>query len=179
MDILILAGSTRKASLNAALGRRIATLVASDDTDARFIDLSEFDMPIYNFDFEEAAGQPAAAVALHDLIKSAHAVVFVSPEYTGGPTPVLKNAIDWVSRVSKRPLEGKRVGLVSATPGASGGVTGLAGMRLILTNMRANLAEADLAVGSARARLESHDPDLDAEITEFVDMLFLMEPIAH
>jgi chromate reductase len=97
--------------------------------------------------------------------------VFVSPEYNGGPTPVLKNAIDWVSRVTKRPLEGKSVGLASATPGAGGGASGLAAMRLILTNMRANLLDDDLAVGNARARLESLDPILDEQIVSFLSQM--------
>jgi NAD(P)H-dependent FMN reductase len=95
----------------------------------------------------------------------------VSPEYNGGPTPVLKNAIDWVSRVSKRPLEGKRVGLVSATPGSGGGVTGLFAMRLIMTNMRADVIESDLPVGNARAKLESLDPGLDGDISDFIRSL--------
>lgn len=168
MDVLVLAGSTRKASLNAAMARHIASLATDEGIDARFIDLADFEMPMYNFDLEEAEGQPAAAVELHDLMKSADAVVFVSPEYNGGPTPVLKNSIDWVSRVSKRPLEGKRIGLVSATPGRRGGIVGLASMRLILTNMRADLAEEDLAIGNARQRLETLDPELDVDIKRFL-----------
>lgn len=178
MDMLILAGSTRKASLNAELARHIAVIANQEGIDARFVDLADFDMPIYNFDLEEAEGPPVAAIELHDLIKSARTVVIVSPEYNGGPTPVLKNAIDWVSRVTKRPLEGKRVGLVSATPGAGGGVTGLAGMRLILTNMRADLPPHDLAVGNARAKLETLDSDLDEMIVSFLSRVTSAEAIA-
>lgn len=171
MDMLILAGSTRAASLNAALGRHIATLALAQGVDARFVDLADFEMPMYNFDVETVDGQPPAAVDLHNLMKSATSVVFVSPEYNGGPTPVLKNAIDWVSRVSKRPLEGKRVGLVSATPGSGGGVTGLVAMRLIMANMRADIIESDLPVGNARAKLESLDPGLDDDIIDFIRSL--------
>jgi len=178
MDMLILAGSTRKASLNAALGRHIAAQAVGMGADARFVDLAGFEMPMYNFDLEESDGSPASAVELHDLMRSARSIVFVSPEYNGGPTPVLKNAIDWVSRVSKRPLEGKRVGLVSATPGAGGGVTGLAAMRLILGNMRADVPDDDLAVGSARAKLESLDADLDADIERFLDSMLSAEVLA-
>ncbi len=179
MDILILAGSTRKASLNAAMARHIAEIANRHGIDARFIDLAEFEMPMYNFDLEADEGQPVAAVELHDLMRSAASVVFVSPEYNGGPTPVLKNAIDWVSRVSKRPLAGKRVGLVSATPGLGGGVVGLAVMRLILTNMRADLPDEDLAVGDARSRLEAHDPDLDVEILRFLSRVALVDSPAR
>jgi NAD(P)H-dependent FMN reductase len=179
MDMLILAGSTRKASLNAELARHMAALATADGVDARFVDLEHFDMPMYNFDLEQAEGVPSAAVELHDLIKSAKSVVFVSPEYNGGPTPVLKNAIDWVSRVTKRPLEGKRVGLVSATPGAGGGVSGLAGMRLILTSMRAEIVDDDLAVGGARAKLESLDAALDTDIERFLSGMISTTSIAR
>jgi chromate reductase len=178
MDMLILAGSTRMASLNAELARHIVTLALRDGIDARFVDLLDFEMPMYNFDLEEADGPPLAAIELHDLIKSATCVVLVCPEYNGGPTPVLKNSIDWVSRVTKRPLEGKRIGLVSATPGAGGGVSGLASMRLILKNMRANVPQNDLAVGNVRAKLGSLDPDLDDEIRRFVSDVFSASSIA-
>ena len=178
MDMLILAGSTREASLNAAMARHIAALATRDGIDARFVDLSDFEMPIYNFDLEEEEGSPLAAVELHDLIKASKGLVLVCPEYNGGPTPVLKNAIDWVSRVSKRPLEGKRVGLVSATPGAGGGVNGLASMRLILTSMRADIPAYDLAVGNARAKLEALDADLDERIASFLTQIASVEVIA-
>jgi chromate reductase len=175
MDILLLAGSTRQNSLNATMARHVAAQATIAGTDARFIDLADFEMPMYNFDLEEAEGPPEAAVKLHDMMKVADVVVIVSPEYNGGPTPVLKNAIDWVSRVSKRPLEGKRVGLVSATPGAGGGVTGLASMRMILSSMRAVLPKDDLAIGNARARLESLDTELDDDIRRFLATLIPAE----
>lgn len=171
MDMLILAGSTRRASLNAGLARHMTTLATAHGIDARFVDLEQFDMPIYNFDFEQVHGPPVAAVELHDLMQSAKCILLVSPEYNGGPTPVLKNAIDWVSRVTKRPLEGKSIGLASATPGAGGGVTGLAGMRMILTNMRAVLPAHDLAVGNARAKLEALDGELDEQIVSFLSQM--------
>lgn len=171
MDILILAGSTRAESVNAQLGRYLASIGVRNGSDARFVDLGEFEMPIYNGDDEVAYGSPPSAVELYNLIQSARSVVIVSPEYNGGPTPVLKNAIDCVSRVSKRPLAGKRMGLASATPGTGGGRTGLESMRLILNNMRANIAEADLSVGDARSRLGSVDPSLDAEASAFLNEL--------
>ena len=171
MDILILAGSTRSASLNMELGRYLAAVLVNSGKDARFADLADFEMPIYNGDDEVANGIPPGAVALHDLMQSARSIVIVSPEYNGGPTPVLKNAIDWVSRVSKRPLSGKRMALASATPGQGGGLRGLKSMRLILTSMRANVSDLDLSVGDARSRLASRDPALESEALAFLDDL--------
>lgn len=97
-------------------------------------------------------------------------VVLVSPEYNGGMPPILKNAIDWVSRVTKRPFENKPFGLASASPGRRGGAGAVRALQFVLTNMRAHHADATFSLGNARERL-TDDPTLDAEIGPFIDAL--------
>jgi chromate reductase len=135
------------------------------------VNLDEYDMPIYDGDCEEAVGVPEAAVRLHDVLVGADAVVFVSPEYNSAPTPLLKNVIDWVTRVSKRPLEGMPVGLMSATPGSGGGVTGLGVLEVIMESLRVELPVAPLSVGNARARIDQEDPELNGQLEVFTDEL--------
>lgn len=84
-------------------------------------------LPIYDADFEKEKGFPESVLLLKAAVRSADAIVLAGPEYNAGPTPLLKNAIDWVSR--RRPDEGvenewdgKVIAVISASPGQFGGV---------------------------------------------------------
>ena len=138
--------------------------------DAVIVDLRDHPLPMYNADLQAEHGIPAEAVALHGLLMAADLVVLVSPEYNGGMPPILKNAIDWVSRVTKRPFENKPFGLASASPGRRGGAGAVRALEHVLTHMRAHHAEATFSLGNARERLAG-DLTLDAEIGPFIDAL--------
>ena len=169
--IALVPGSRRADSLNVALAHRTANALAASGAVPIVVHLDEYDMPMYDGDCEEAVGLPDAAVRLHDVLVGADAVVFVSPEYNNAPTPLLKNVIDWVTRVSKRPLEGKPVALMSATPGSGGGVDGLQVLGIIMDSLRANVATDPVHVGKARERFASDDPALDEQLAAFADAL--------
>jgi chromate reductase len=83
----------------------------------------DLNMPLYDGDLEDAEGIPAAAQALADQISAADAIVIAAPEYNKGISGVLKNALDWVSRVPGNPLAGKPVAVMSAAAGRTGGET--------------------------------------------------------
>ncbi len=168
-SIVIVPGSRRTGSLNVALGHRVAGVGREFGWTTTVVDMDDYSMPLYDGDVEDEAGVPDGARRLHDLLVEADLVVFVSPEYNGGPTPLLKNAIDWVTRVSKRPLEGKPVGLMSATPGSGGGAVGLGVMTAIMRSLRVDLFDRTLSVGNARVRLSVDDRDLDDEIGRFLE----------
>jgi len=169
--IALVPGSRRADSLNVALAHQAAAAFSARGARPIVVHLDEYDMPMYDGDCEEAVGVPDAAVRLHDVLVAADAVVFLSPEYNGAPTPLLKNVIDWVTRVSKRPLEGKPVGLMCATPGPGGGVTGLGVLALIMRSLRADLSVAPVHVGNARARIDRQDPALERHLESFADAL--------
>lgn len=166
--IVILAGSVRSRSLNVALARRVLDAARDEQFTVQLLDLADYEMPIYNGDHEDEHGHPEGAVRLHDEIVIADVVLIASPEFNGGPTPLLKNALDWVSRVSKRPLSGRRIGLMSASPGRGSGRFGLGTTRRILEHMHGDVAETELAVGNAGSRLADEDFDLDREIKAFL-----------
>jgi len=169
--IVLVPGSRRAHSLNVALAHQAASVLSSRGARPIVVDLGEYEMQMYDGDCEEAVGVPDAAVRLHDVLVAADAVVFVSPEYNSAPTPLLKNVIDWVTRVSKRPLEGKPVGLVSATPGSGGGVAGLGVLEVIMGSLRADRTVPSVPVGNARTRIDQKDPVLQEELESFADAL--------
>jgi chromate reductase len=169
--IALVPGSRRDDSLNVALAHHAAGVLSVRGARPLVVHLDEYDMPMYDGDCEVAVGVPEAAVRLHDVLVGADAVVFLSPEYNSAPTPLLKNVIDWVTRVSKRPLEGKPVGLMSATPGSGGGVKGLGVLEVIMGSLRVDLSVAPVPVGNARSRIDQNDPVLQEQLESFADAL--------
>ena len=171
LTIALVPGSRRADSVNVTLAHHTAGILTERGAHPIVVHLDEYDMQMYDGDCEDAVGVPDAAIRLHDVLVGADAVVFLSPEYNSAPTPLLKNVIDWVTRVSKRPLEGKPVGLMSATPGRGGGVQGLGILEIIMKSLRVDLSTESLPVGNARTRLSEDDPELRAEVEMFVDAL--------
>ena len=126
MKILAFAGSLRTESFNKKLAREALRVHATPlPSAAEFVDLRDYQMPIYDGDQERAQGIPDAVHALAARIGQADGLIIATPEYHGGMSSVLKNTIDWLSRVKPMPLRGKHLLLMSASPGGWGGVRGL------------------------------------------------------
>jgi NAD(P)H-dependent FMN reductase len=135
--ILVFSGSVRAGSLNAKLAQAAARELAAMGADVHAITLGDYAMPIYDGDLEAEHGPPEAATALATLML-AHAGVFIAcPEYNASITPLLKNTIDWVSRVKlpggASPFKNRVFALGAASPGAMGGYRGLIMVRQTLT----------------------------------------------
>ncbi len=86
------------------------------------IDLNDYVLPLYHGDLEAAQGLPENARKLIDLTVKHDALLIASPEYNGFITPLLKNTLDWMTRDETDPFKGKVAAIVSASPGAFGGL---------------------------------------------------------
>ena len=131
MNILGVSGSLRKASYNTAL-LKAAQACAPEGITVEIFGLH--DLPLFNQDVEDQ-GDPAAVTAWKQAIRDADALLFSCPEYNGGITGVLKNAIDWASRGkpdNPSPLIGKQACIIGASPGMTGSARGQDQLRLIL-----------------------------------------------
>jgi chromate reductase len=119
LDVLVICGSLRKGSYNAALARTLPGLTPAG---IKLRSAPSFEkLPIYNFDLQQSGGFPAEANAWADAVRSADGVIVVSPEYNWSIPGGLKNAIDWVSRMKEQPFKDKPVALQSAAGGILGG----------------------------------------------------------
>ena len=138
--ILAFAGSTRANSWNqkmlhiASEGARLSGAIVTE------IRLSDYSMPIYDADLEAAEGIPKNARKLKALLKENAGLLIASPEYNSGYSPLIKNVIDWTSRQvpgepQLRSFAGKTAILMSASPGALGGLRGLIQLKQVLGNM--------------------------------------------
>ena len=163
--LVALAGSTRRGSLNQQLLAEVAGRVRG--AEIQLLKLSDFPLPLYDGDLEGSEGIPQQARDLARLIEAADGVLIASPEYNASMSAVLKNTLDWVSRVG-RVFQGKPVMLVSASPGALGGLQGLGHLRAVLTALGALVLPGQRAVGKAHEVFDAagrlQDPQLGVEL---------------
>ncbi|MES2188611.1 MAG: NAD(P)H-dependent oxidoreductase [Pseudomonadota bacterium] len=155
--LLIFAGSTRLASFNRKLAHAAASLARASGADVTHIELADFDLPIYNADLE-AKGTPADVMKLKQIMFEHPAWIICSPEYNGSYTALLKNTIDWVSSPVKsdpawhdgfKSFTGKVVGVLSASPGALGGLRSQSHLVPLLINSQCWVAPKAFALGRA------------------------------
>jgi NAD(P)H-dependent FMN reductase len=138
--ILAFAGSARKASWNKKLVHIAAAGARAAGAEVTLIDLADYPLPLFNEDEEAERGLPENGRKIKDLMLSHQGFLISSPEYNSSITALLKNTIDWASRPipGEPPLAcftGKVATLISASPGALGGMRALVHVRAILGNI--------------------------------------------
>src|SRR3981081_1916049 len=101
LKILVIPGSLRTGSLNVRLAAAAAYEFAQAGADVTRISLSDFPLPIYDGDLQTKSGVPKNAINLKRMMSAHHGVLVVTPEYNGSVPPLVKNAIDWVTRVQE------------------------------------------------------------------------------
>lgn len=154
--ILAFAGSAKTGSVNKHTVAAAAEGARAAGAEVTVIDLRDFPMPIMDEDLEAAEGLPEAVERLKALFGEADGLLLSCPEYNGSITPLLKNAIDWVSRPDSggsglRFFKGKTCALVAASPGALGGLRGLVHVRAILGGLGMLVIPDQVAVTKAGA----------------------------
>ena len=156
-SLLVFAGSTRRDSYNRQLAHATAAIAREAGAAVTLLELSDFDIPLYNADLE-AQGTPADVIRLKEILWRHPAWVICSPEYNGSYTALLKNTIDWASSPVKghadwhdgtKSFRGKVVGMLSASPGALGGLRSQSHLAPLLINLECWLAPKAFALGGA------------------------------
>lgn len=138
LKILVIPGSLRTGSINARLAAVAAKELVLLDVDVTLISLADYPLPIYDGDLEAKSGVPANAVNLKRMIGAHHGVFIVSPEYNSSVPPLLKNAVDWVTRVRDRNetfgqvFRERAFAIGAASDGKFGGLRVLMALRQIL-----------------------------------------------
>lgn len=136
--LLFLAGSAREASLNKRLARLGARIAEANGIPSTFADLGDYPLPLYSGDIETKDGIPDNALKLEALMKVHSGIFIACPEYNASITPLLKNTLDWISRIRRDGEEPLAVfktrvfALGAASPGGMGGIRGLVTVRTVL-----------------------------------------------
>ena len=163
LKILVIPGSLRSGSLNARLAAVAAHELAVMGAEVTRISLSDFPLPIYDGDLQTKSGVPKHAVDLKRMIGAHHGVLMVTPEYNSSVPPLLKNAIDWVSRVHDahetrgQVFRGRAFAIAAASEGRLGGSRALAALRLILSACHAMVIPNQLALSFASEAYDDMD----------------------
>ncbi len=151
---LFFAGSARKASTNKQLAAFAASTAKAEGADVTLIDLKDFEMPLYDGDLEEDGGLPENAKRLKQLFVEHDGIFIASPEYNSSISPLLKNALDWISRPhtedepSLWAYSGKVMALGAVAPGTLGGLRGLIPLRMMLGNIGVTVVPNQVAISN-------------------------------
>ena len=155
LKILVIPGSLRTGSLNARLAATAAYELAQAGAEVTRISLADFPLPIYDGDLQAKSGVPKNAVNLKRMIGVHHGVLIVTPEYNSSVPPLVKNTIDWVSRVQDahetrgQVFRERAFAIAAASESRLGGTRSLAALRLILTACHATVIPNQLALSFA------------------------------
>ncbi len=165
LKVLVICGSLRKGSYNAALARALPGLAPPE---MKLVTAPPYDaLSPYNADLQEASGFPPAANDLAAAIRAADGVLFVSPEYNWSMPGALKNAIDWVSRMKDQPFEGKPVAIQSCSQGPLGGARMQYHWRMSMTFLKAFIyGTPEVFVGNAASKFDKDTLELKDQPTK-------------
>jgi chromate reductase len=163
LKILVIPGSLRTGSLNAKLAATAAYELAQLGADVTRISLADFPLPIYDGDLQTKSGVPKHAVNLKRMMSAHHGVLIVTPEYNSSVPPLVKNIIDWVSRVQDaqetrgQVFRERPFAIAAASEGRLGGTRALAALRLILSACHATVTPNQLALSFASQAYDDMD----------------------
>ncbi len=137
--VLVFAASLRTESLNKKLAAFAAKLAERSGATVDLASMRDFDVPLYDGDFEGTAGIPAGAKELQRRLLECDAFIISSPEYNASMPGTIKNLIDWTSRFRPQPFDGRHGFLISASPSMVGGNRGLWALRVPLEHLGARI----------------------------------------
>lgn len=159
--ILIFAGSIRSGSVNQQLADAYAGELVNHECEVTRITLADYSLPLFDEDLEKEKDIPQNAIKLAKLFDTHTAIIIASPEYNGSLPPLLKNAIDWISRVSSdnglpvSPYRDKLCAIAASSPGGMGGISSLGHLRDILVRLGMQVISEQVAIGSAGSAYDS------------------------
>jgi len=162
--ILVIPGSLRTGSNNARLAALAAKELMLAEAEVTRVSLEDYPLPLFDADLMTDAGVPQPAVQLKRMLMAHQGIFIASPEYSASVTPLVKNTIDWISRVRDRgeptyaAFKGRVFALGSASNGSHGGLRSLMALRQILElGCGALVIPEQIAVGNAEQAFDDRD----------------------
>ena len=153
--ILVFSGSNRVGAYSGKLAAEAALELGKTGAEVTRIALIDYPLPIIDEDLEKEKGIPDNAARLARLFAAHDGMLICSPEYNASIPPLLKNTLDWVSRVSKdngkplKPYQGKILALCSSSNGAFAGIRGLIHLRAVAVNLGMTVISEQCSVPNA------------------------------
>ncbi|UJF24168.1 NAD(P)H-dependent oxidoreductase [Suttonella sp. R2A3] len=167
--IIAFAGSNSSTSIN----HQLVTYAASLLNEAQVITLTDYDIPIYDADYEREQGIPEEAQRLADTLKPAKALIISVAEHNGGLAAFFKSQLDWLSRHQRDFLKDKKVVILGTSPGASGAQSAISTLEKMLPFFSAEVI-ATCAIGQFNEVFQQGkliDSQADARLKEALAQL--------
>jgi chromate reductase, NAD(P)H dehydrogenase (quinone) len=161
IKILSFCGSSRKGSLNQQLLDIAESGAIATGAEVTKLRLSDLRLPLYEGDLEAEYGLPEEVQTFKTMIAEHHAILIGTPEHNGGYTALLKNSIDWASRPTAgdpsglASFQGKPAALVSASPGAMGGLRSQIALQVTLNKIGVMVIPRSFALGAAHKAFDA------------------------
>ena len=137
MKILAFAGSNSSESINHQLIQFVGKQI--NEVETEIIRLTDYNIPLYGIDIEKNEGIPKGVIDLYNKIQEAQGIIISVAEHNGNVTAFFKSVIDWLSRYNRTFLEGKKILLLSTSPGQRGGASALAITQNILSRFKGEI----------------------------------------
>jgi NAD(P)H-dependent FMN reductase len=169
--VAVLGASLRKQSFNVRLAALAARMAATHGAEVRTVGFGDLTVPPLDTDALETDGVPEGARRFGDLLTETDGFVIAAPEYNYSVSGVLKNLIDWTSRIRPWPFTGRNGLLLSASTGAVGGVRGLWALRVPLEGLGAHVYPDMFPLAYAETALTADDDLADSALRERLDRL--------
>lgn len=128
--IIAFSGSNSKNSINQKLIHVAAKMVEFHEVEV--LDLRDYDAPLFGVDLEAEKGIPDSMMALREKMREADGFIISTPEHNGSMPSLLKNTIDWLSRINEKVFEDKPTVFLSTSPGPRGGASALGHLVVIM-----------------------------------------------
>ena len=168
VKLLAFDGSGRADSLNGKILDRVIEQAKAHGAEITRINLHDFNLPLYDLADEISDGLPESVLKLKALFNTHDGFLIASPEHNGTMTALLKNAIDWASRASEEfaqieVFKGKTAAIMTASPGAFGGIRCLNHLRGVLTIMLVHVLPAEIAVSFVKDKFDGDSEQMTDE----------------
>lgn len=160
--ILVFAGSNRTGAYSGKTADAAMKELALQGAEVTRISLSDYPLPIYDADLEAASGIPDNAMKLGRLVAAHDGVLIASPEYNNSIPPLLKNTIDWISRIRRdgerdfRPFRGRVAALCSSSDGRFAGIRALNHLRPVLVNVGLEVISPQCSIAFGEEAFDEH-----------------------
>ena len=176
--LLFFAGSACTDPLNKKLASLAASMVKDAGADVTYIDMRDFEMPLYDGDDEAQNGIPANAIKLKKLFVEHDGFFIASPEYNSSMPPLANNTLDWLTRPHEEnepPLvafNGKVAALGAVSLGGLGGIRGLVQLRMMLGHIGVTVVPTQVAINFGMKAFGD-----DSQLTDDMQAKFLQGTI--
>ena len=168
LKVIAISGSLRQSSYNTA-ALRAAQELAPEGMTIEIASIAE--IPFYDADVQ-AQGFPQSVQDLGERIRQADAVLIASPEYNYSTSGVLKNAIDWLSRLPNQPFAGKPVAMIGASMSLLGAARAQYHLRQIFVFLDAlPVNKPEVFITLAHQKFDEHGALTDEPTRGFIRQL--------